>query len=89
MDIALPPPVCVSWDSSLSEYPEIPGILGRSWDHPWMDTALPPPLSEYPGIPGILRRSEDHPRMDTELAVSKYLNSGCAHWSLVYMYQMW
>ena len=38
----------------LSEYPGIPGILGRSWDHPGMDTAHPPPLSEYPGIPGIL-----------------------------------
>ena len=40
----------------LSEYPGIPGILGQSWDHPGMDTALPP-LSEYPGIPGILGRS--------------------------------
>ena len=47
MDTALPP---------LSEYPGIPGILGRSWDHPRMDTAHPPPppLSEYPGVPGIL-----------------------------------
>ena len=51
----------------LSEYPGIPGILGRSWDHPGMDTPLPPPppLSEYPGIPGILGRSWDHPGMDT------------------------
>ena len=49
----------------LSEYPGIPGILGRSWDHPRMDTALPSPLSEYPGIPGILGRSWYHPRMDT------------------------
>ena len=50
----------------LSEYPGIPGILGRSWDHPGMDTAHPPPpLSEYPAIPGILGRSWDHPRMDT------------------------
>ena len=48
----------------LSEYPGIPGILGRSWDHPGMDTALPP-LSEYCGIPGILGRSWDHPGMDT------------------------
>ena len=56
MDTALPP---------LSEYPGIPGILGRSWDHPGMDTAHPPPLSEYPGIPGILGRSWDHPWMDT------------------------
>ena len=46
------------------EYPGIPGILGRSWDDPGMDTAHPP-LSEYPGIPGILGRSWDHPRMDT------------------------
>ena len=37
MDTALPPP--------LSEYPGIPGILGRSWDHPRMDTAHPPCLS--------------------------------------------
>ena len=50
MDTALPPP--------LSEYPGIPGILRRSWDHPRMDTAHPP-LSEYPGIPGILGRSRD------------------------------
>ena len=50
----------------LSEYPGIPGILGRSWDHPRMDTAHPPPpLSEYPRIPGILGRSWDHPGMDT------------------------
>ena len=58
----------------LSEYPRIPGILGRSWDHPGMDTALPP-LSEYPGIPGILGRSQDHPGMDTALPLplSEYL----------------
>ena len=48
----------------LSEYPGIPGILGRSQDHPGMDTAHSP-LSEYPGIPGILGRSWDHPGMDT------------------------
>ena len=49
MDTALPPP--------LSEYPGIPGILGRSWDHPGMDTAHPPPpcLS----IPGFLGYSDD------------------------------
>ena len=35
MDTALPP---------LSEYPGIPGILGRSWDHPGMDTAHHPPV---------------------------------------------
>ena len=57
METALPP---------LSEYPGIPGILGRSWDHPRMDTVLPP-LSVYPGIPGILGRSWDHPGMDTAL----------------------
>ena len=55
MDTAHPPP--------LSEYPGIPGILGRSRDHPGMD-APHPPLSEYPGIPGILGRSQDHPGMD-------------------------
>ena len=39
-----------SWDGHnstppppLSEYPGIPGILGRSQDHPGMDTAHPPP----------------------------------------------
>ena len=51
----------------LSEYPVIPGILGRSQDHPGMDTGHPPspPLSEYPGIPGILGRSRDHSGIDT------------------------
>ena len=37
---------CISgWTqlTPLSEYPGIPGILGRSWDHPGMDTAHPPP----------------------------------------------
>ena len=29
----------------LSEYPGIPGILGRSWDYPGMDIAHPPCLS--------------------------------------------
>ena len=47
----------------LSEYPGIPGILGRSQDYSGMDghssTPPPPPLSEYPGIPGILGRSRD------------------------------
>ena len=57
MDTALPP---------FSEYPGIPGILGRSQDHPRMDGhSSTPPLSEYPWIPGILGRSWDHPRMDT------------------------
>ena len=56
----IPPP--------LSEYPGIPGILGRSWDHPGMGAPHPPPpLSEYPGIPEILGRSWDHPGMDTAL----------------------
>ena len=43
LSVALPPS---------SEYPGIPGILGRSQDHPGMDIALPP-LSEYLWIPGI------------------------------------
>ena len=37
----------------LSEYPGIPGIFGRSWDHPRMDTALPHPPPPRPSIPGI------------------------------------
>ena len=47
MDTALPP---------LSEYPGIPGILGRSWDHPGMDTAHPPPCLS---ILGFLGYSDD------------------------------
>ena len=50
MDIALPP---------LSEYPGIPGILGRSQDHPGMDIALSP-LS-FPGY------SDDPRGMDIAL----------------------
>ena len=39
----------------LSEYPGIPGILGRSWDHPGMDTAHPPPpCLSIPGFLGYL-----------------------------------
>ena len=41
----------------LSEYPGIPGILGRSWDHPRMDTAhSPPPCLS---ILGFLGYSDD------------------------------
>ena len=54
----IPPP------PPLSEYPGIPGILVRSWDHPGMDAPHPPPLSEYPGIPEILGRSQNHPGTD-------------------------
>ena len=44
----------------LSEYPGIPGILGRSWDHPGMDAPHPPPclsILEFLGYsddPGII-----------------------------------
>ena len=48
IDTALPPP--------LSEYPGIPGILGRSWDNPRMDTAHPPPCLS---ILGFLGYSDD------------------------------
>ena len=47
----IPPP--------LSEYPGIPGILGRSWDHPGMDTALPPPPPPCLSILGFLGYSDD------------------------------
>ena len=66
MDTALPPP------PPLSEYPGIPGILGRSWDHPGMDghssTPPPPPCLSILGFLGY----SDDPRiipgwMDTAL----------------------
>ena len=53
MDTALPPP------PPLSEYPGIPGILGRSWDHPRMDTAHPPPPPPCLSILGFLGYSDD------------------------------
>ena len=40
----------------LSEYPGIPGILGRYWDHPGMDTAHHPPCLS---ILGFLGYSDD------------------------------
>ena len=40
----------------LSEYPGIPGILGRSWDHPGMDTAHHHPCLS---ILGFLGYSDD------------------------------
>ena len=43
----------------LSEYPGIPGILGRSQDHPGMDTALPPPPPPCLSIVGFLGYSDD------------------------------
>ena len=53
MDTALPPP------PPPSEYPGIPGILGLSWDHPGMDTALPPHCLSILGFLGY----SDDPRI--------------------------
>ena len=82
MDTALTPP-------PLSEYPGIPGILGRSWDHPRMDTAHPPCLS----ILGFLGYSDDPriiPGWTQSLRCLSILRL-VVHVGVwyTYMYQMW
>ena len=60
----------------LSEYPGIPGILGRSWDHPGMDTAHHPPCLS---ILGFLGSSKDRPSIPGIPGYSDRGGVSCVH----------